>query len=561
MTKSLSSEALVALYNKLNVLSPRDAKRHVIVTEAAEFYGVSTSTIYRQLRKYNKLSIDHRADYNKSRIINLNKMRYYCEIIAALKYRTTKKKTRFSKIERSLSTKECIRLLETCGVETQSGLIKAPVGLLKKTTINLYLKNFHLDKASMNIQPSFVRFQAEHSNDLWQFDFSRSDFQGFSKEQHPENDPVLMLASVVDDRSGVMYQEYHYVYGEDTMTALKFFFNAMSAKKKPGFPFQGIPKAIYMDNGPVAKSKVFRQVMLYLHVEIITHMPDGSDGKRKTARAKGKVERSFRSVKDSLESMYNFHQPKDLAEANKWLSHYLEGYNQAKHRREDHSRLEDWKLNLPKEGFRAMCDWDKFSTLAREPEVRKVGNDACVNINGVKYQVSNELAGLSVTLLWGIFDNELRVEHNGNHYGPFYPTSDPIQFGKYRSFKKNSREKYAEKIESLANVISIPRSALSNDNNNDNAKIIELVKTVEDNPPSVAFVDSVFEQNFYKNVIEAKTAIANWLGFPLGRLMPEQIARINEIVAETLDKKMVMSKIKQMFSIKLIETSGAKQWK
>jgi hypothetical protein len=32
---------------------------------------------------------------------------------------------------------------------------------------------------------------------------------------------------VVDDRSGVMYQEYHYVYGEDTMTALKFFFNAM----------------------------------------------------------------------------------------------------------------------------------------------------------------------------------------------------------------------------------------------------------------------------------------------------------------------------------------------
>ena len=70
-----------------------DAKRHVIVTEAAEFYGVSPSTIYRQLRKYNKLSIDHRADYNKSRIINLNKMRYYCEIIAALKYRTTKKKT------------------------------------------------------------------------------------------------------------------------------------------------------------------------------------------------------------------------------------------------------------------------------------------------------------------------------------------------------------------------------------------------------------------------------------------------------------------------------------
>ena len=47
MTKSLSSEALVALYNKLNALSPRDAKRHVIVTEAAEFYGVSPTPISR----------------------------------------------------------------------------------------------------------------------------------------------------------------------------------------------------------------------------------------------------------------------------------------------------------------------------------------------------------------------------------------------------------------------------------------------------------------------------------------------------------------------------------
>ena len=76
------------------------------------------------------------------------------------------------------------------------------------------------------------------------------------------------------------------------------------------------------------------------YVEIITHMPDGSDGKRKTARAKGKVERLFRSVKDSLEFMYNFHQPKDLVETNKWLNHYLEDYNQVKHIKEDHSCLE-----------------------------------------------------------------------------------------------------------------------------------------------------------------------------------------------------------------------------
>ena len=36
-----------------------------------------------------------------------------------------------------------------------------------------------------------------------------------------------MLYSVVDDRSGVAYQEYHGVYGEDVEAALRFLFNAM----------------------------------------------------------------------------------------------------------------------------------------------------------------------------------------------------------------------------------------------------------------------------------------------------------------------------------------------
>jgi hypothetical protein len=39
---------------------------------------------------------------------------------------------------------------------------------------------------------------------------------------------MLMLFSVVDDRSGVAYQEYRCVYGEDVETGLRFLFNAMS---------------------------------------------------------------------------------------------------------------------------------------------------------------------------------------------------------------------------------------------------------------------------------------------------------------------------------------------
>ena len=59
----------------------------------------------------------------------------------------------------------------------------------------------------------------------------------------------------------MVYDEYRCVYGEETEAALRFLFNAMAPKPEPELPFQGIPAAIYMDNGPVSRSKVFQSVM------------------------------------------------------------------------------------------------------------------------------------------------------------------------------------------------------------------------------------------------------------------------------------------------------------
>ncbi len=41
-----------------------------------------------------------------------------------------------------------------------------------------------------------------------------------------KGEPTLMLYSIVDDRSGVAYQEYRCVYGEDAESALRFLFVA-----------------------------------------------------------------------------------------------------------------------------------------------------------------------------------------------------------------------------------------------------------------------------------------------------------------------------------------------
>ena len=310
--------------------------------------------------------------------------------------------------------------------------------------------------------PAAVRFEARRSNECWQFDMSPSDLKRLARPEWVDpgrGEPTLMLFSVVDDRSGVAYQEYRCVYGEDAENALRFLFNAMAPKEDS--PFQGVPEMLYLDNGPVARSLVFQTVMERLGVDWRTHMPAGSDGTRPTARSKGKVERPFRTVKEAHETLYHFHKPHTEAEANAWLSNFVVKYNEKPHRREAHSRMEDWIANLPESGFREMCSWERFCAFAREPERRKVGSDAHLSIEGVRYEVDAELAGEEVILWWGLFDHELYVEWRDKRFGPYRPSGGPIPLHRYRKRKKSAREKRAETVAALAAQLSIPKSAAS----------------------------------------------------------------------------------------------------
>ncbi len=257
--KRISAETLIALRNRLDLLSPRSKERQLVMQETACTYGLSVSTLRRSLRKHMKPRPLRRSDYDKPRVIDKEEMERYCELIAAIKVRTSNKKGRH------LSTPESIRLLEEYGVETPTGLIQVEKGLLSKTTVNRYLLRWKWDYKSTRVQPVVVHFEAQHSNECWQFDLSPSDLK-MIQEPPPWIDKSkghlqLMLFSVVDDKSGVSYQEYRCVYGEDAASALRFLFNAMSPKTSLDFPFHRIPGMIYLDNGPIAKSRLFQKVM------------------------------------------------------------------------------------------------------------------------------------------------------------------------------------------------------------------------------------------------------------------------------------------------------------
>ncbi len=537
----IPTEAVIELRSRLALLPSRSRERRVLIQSTAQLYGVSEQTLYRILQEHAQMRSSRRADYAQPRVMPKATLERYCEVIAALKIRTCNGKGRH------LSTVQAIRLLEEHGIHTPSGHLQAPKGLLKKTTVNRYLKQWGYDLDKLSRQPPAVRFQAECSNDCWHFDLSVSDLKHVKAPawMDPElGRPLLMLYSVVDDRSGVAYQEYHGVYGEDVEAALRFLFAAMSAKKVEDFPFQGIPQMLYMDNGPIARSLVFQKVMSYLGVEVKTHMPKGSDGRRVTARAKGKVERPFRSVKEMHETLYHLHAPETEEEANSWLMQFLLHYNSQPHRNEPHSRMEDWLANLPRIGIRQMCSWERFCTFAREPQRRKVGIDARVSVDGVSYEVDPELAGETVILWWGLFDTELYVEFHEQRYGPYSPVGSPIPLHRYRSFKKTRTHKRADRITQLAKQLDLPATASeavpwSNRQNN----VISF--------PIQSFVDpDPFQELFFPNAIVAKRTIADYLGRALAKLTPEQLTKVNSIVETTLNKKEVMQQVRDYFNPK-----------
>lgn len=547
MAKKLPVEQLVFLYNQLEAYAPKSTMRKKIMSDFASNFNISPSNVYRQLRKSIEPLRHKRNDFNKPRLISTEELLEYCRLIAALKIRTSNKK------DRHLSTPRCIYILENHGVDTGNGLIKAPKGLLKKSTVNRYMQQWGLDHHTMKtIEPVVVHFEAEQSNDCWQFDFSPSDLKYLNKNK----DMKLFLISVTDDKSGVLYSEYVETQGEDVLVALKFLFKAMSPKKESGMPFQGIPKMLYTDNGSFAKSIIFKRVLAGLGIEFKTHLPRGKDGRRTTSRAKGKIERTNRTIKESFETLFHLHKPSKLSQANQWLMNYLKQYNGAPHRSEKLSKMVVWRQFLPTEGYRQMCSWEKFCQFVREPETRIVASDACVNVNGTSYQLTADMAGNEVILLHGILDNELYVEFLEKKFGPFYPSCGPIPLHSFHRHKKSITEKRADEIAQLAYTLSVPISIMAAEE----PRIINSLEkshAILNNQPYIPFDEDKII--FFQDQIEARQAIALFLNKPLAELSEQQSKHINQIIEESLNKHHVITKVKQLFTPTLVQVKEEEQ--
>jgi hypothetical protein len=537
---SVPADALALLRRKLALLPSRHPERAVLMQSTFTLYDISRPTLYRLLRGEHRPHDVHRVDRGQPRVMSAAEIERWCEIVAAMQARTTNKKGR------CLSTARALEILVEHGIETPDGFRQLDRGRLTPSTLNRHMRRLGFDRPRMTREPAAVRYQAAQANDIWHFDMSPSDLKRIANppawvDLERDGAPTLMLFAVVDDRSGVAYDEYRCVYGEEVEAALRFLFAAMAPKVNSDNPLQGIPRRLHLDNGPVAKSAVFKRVMESLGIEIIVHMPAGSDGKRTTARAKGKVERPFRTIKDAHETLYHFQRPDTEEEANRGLVHFIDGYNARDHRSEPHSRTDDWLGHLPADGIRAMCTWERFCSFAREPERRRVGLDCRLTVAGVTYEVDPELAGETVIVWWGLFDQELFAENGDARYGPYSPIGGAIPLHRYRKHRKSRREERSERVDALAAKLQLPRAAVFGAD----------VVWADTAPPAVItqpFVGpDAFHEFVFPTEFAARMAIAEMLRVPLGKLGDDDSAFIGELLGRTLARSEIVAAIDARF--------------
>ena len=150
--KPIPSEVIVDLYYKLSNLSPKHPGRKLLINETSKAFDVSFSTVRRAIKNYSQPRSITRSDYNCPRKLSKEEMVHYCELVAALKIRSTNRKGK------QLSTPKAIDILENHGIDIDGTRIIAPKGLLTKPTINRYLKRLGLTSKNFRCEPVVTRF-------------------------------------------------------------------------------------------------------------------------------------------------------------------------------------------------------------------------------------------------------------------------------------------------------------------------------------------------------------------------------------------------------------------
>ncbi|MEK7377215.1 MAG: DDE-type integrase/transposase/recombinase, partial [Candidatus Margulisiibacteriota bacterium] len=217
------------------------------------------------------------------------------------------------------------------------------------------------------------KFEAELPNDLWQADIMHGPLINDGKRQRK-----AFLFAIIDDHSRLIVHAEFYLNEQ-----LANFLDCL----KKAIAKRGLPRKLYLDNGPAFRSHQLRLCLASLGVDLVhckAYVPQG----------KGKIERWFRTcrmkflplLKDGL----------SLQGINQKLDEWLE--------RDYQTRVHDTTGESPLERFIQHIELvrkapSNLNDFFRIKLVRKVNNDRSISIDGKLYEAPVDLIGRTVTVL------------------------------------------------------------------------------------------------------------------------------------------------------------------
>jgi len=272
----------------------------------------------------------------------------------------------------------------------QRGVVDGEQHLAESTVWRL-LKREGLMQRTEQAAVDRRRFEAALPNDLWQSDV----MHGPAVSVEGKNRKAYLIA-FIDDMSRLICHAQFYLSEN-----LNCYLDAL----RQALLRRGLPRKLYVDNGPAFRSFHLHQITASLGIALIHAKPYQPQGK-------GKVERFFRTLRqDFLPAV----RAKTLTDLNEALDAWVrEVYHNREHRSTGQTPLGRYAAHC--ECVRAAPKdlQDHFRQQAR----RRVAKDRTVSLAGRLYEAPIALIGKQITLLHHAQDlARVEARYEGKSYG------------------------------------------------------------------------------------------------------------------------------------------------
>lgn len=332
-----------------------------------------------------------------------------------------------------------------------------PELILEEATLAYHLRQRNATKKQLKREgKAFPRYEHPRRNASWQGDWS----QGIPLPDptDPSKTKLCHLhAFICDHTRYVVHAEFYF---RQNLPCLEDCF-------RKAILHGGTPEMAYFDNGSVYQSKQIQMVAARLQTQIVFATPYCPEGK-------GKIERWFRTCKESFYPEARRANLQSLEELNQFFWGWLENtYHSREHSELKATPRERWEAGAV--GIR-YPEPAKLLDLFLWEEVRCVDKSGCIQLGGNAYPVAEHLVGRKVTVRFDPFDlSRIRLYENGE----FTQSLEP-QTLVQRTFRK-AVPRRKDKGEQLESSIKY-RKQLSDDYKDSVQKTLSFVQGQPDNP-------------------------------------------------------------------------------